>query len=132
VTRRVTPSGESWTRRRATRATTRCGDRDADRDDEDVDESDREVARLKRLTGERDVHQGGLGDEVQAEPNRDAGDRRDERLDRRNHADLSHRRAGQTNRGETLLPSRRRQPHRGADERQTGKSRTSAKTARMI
>ena len=92
------------------------GDRDADHDEHDVDPVQREVALSEGRSGERHVVEQRSEDEEECEADCDARERRDHRLHRGDHRNLTRRGADEPHGGEALLAPRGRQPARGRDQ----------------
>ena len=118
VTRRLTPSGEMFTRRSASRAARAVAAGTPDRDREDVGQAEGQLGGEERLPGERDGRQRYPQHEEQPETDDDTGRRGHRGLYGRDHRGLPGRRADQPHRGEPLLAAGRGQAGGRADEDQ--------------
>ena len=120
VARRLTPSGEIWTRRSARRADTTAAIGTPIDDDRDVDPLKREVARGQRRAREGDAVEQRSEEKEQDETERHSGEGRNRRLYGRDHRDLPRRGTHEPHGGEALLSPGGGQPTGGGYQDEHG------------
>ena len=118
--RRLTPSGDIWTRRSARRADATAAIGTPSHDENDIDPVQREVARRERRSAEGYVDEQRPEEEEEGEADRHARHRGDRRLHRRDHADLARRGPDEAHGREALFSPGGRQSTGGRDQDEHG------------